>query len=258
MAKVPTKIKWWLKFKLISFLKLVGNFVRSRCMDISLKIVDGFAAATQVADSEVEKLEQPEVKGNAPVIESVTASGNQLVSPKRLCPEKPLDERYASVGSESVALKSASDGSSVSILEDETIKRSIDLAIDILVDPKKTNGFKYGNELLGKKASKSKLSKAIKRLENAITPENLHNINPVKNLVEQAHGLVKKELNAELAVTVAKVGISALTGVAGIVTTAVTLGASAPITVPAIIAAGAAIAKTVADSSKSIAATIEE
>jgi hypothetical protein len=42
------------------------------------------------------------------VIENVTASGNELVSAKRLCPQKLLDERRAIAASESGASERAS------------------------------------------------------------------------------------------------------------------------------------------------------
>ena len=226
-------------------------------MDAKFKITDSCGSAMPVS-GKVEKQEQPVAEEKAPAIESVTGNAGQLVPPKHLCPEVPLDGRRVDVADEGKGSKSANGETSLSIMEDEEIKKSIELAIDILGHPKRTKGFRYGNRSLGKKASGVRLSQALEKFEGQITPENRHNLNPIKNLIEQALEDVNKKRHRAIAAKVAKIGVPLVAGVASVAATVATLGASGPITIPAAIAAGAAIIGAVTDSGKSVAEAVAE
>jgi hypothetical protein len=223
-------------------------------MDTKCKITDSCGSATPVT-GESEKREQPVTGEEASGIESVIS---QLVAPERLCPGVLLGERCVDAVDEEEVPEPVIGETSPSIVEDEEVKKSIELAIDIIGHPKKTKNFKWGDKLLGKKASKKRLSQASEKLKGKITPENRHNLNPSKNLNEQALGIVSKKLNKARAMKAVKIGIPIVSGIASVVATAATLGASAPVTVPLAIAAGAAIAGTVADSGKAVAEAASE
>ncbi|MDR2721164.1 MAG: hypothetical protein LBB15_02655 [Puniceicoccales bacterium] len=213
------------------------------------KLINSYGQATLV-NGEIEK-QSVEIK-SGPAIESVTDDVGQLAPHGRLYLETPLGERHVDTVSEREAPEPVNSAIAIPIMEDGEIKKSIELATDILSHPEKTKGFGYGNKSLGKKASKDKLFRALKKLENEITQENRHNLNPIKNLMEQAHKDVSKKLNASRVKKAVTIGIPVVSGIASIVATAATLGAGAAITVPVAIAAGAAIAGAAADSGKSI------
>jgi hypothetical protein len=229
-------------------------------MDVEIKKISVPESPLLGEEGTITEKDQPSAVENLPTIASVSGDIGQFSAKETLCPETALNDRITSVSYEPPA-----EVDILAYVNSEEVQRCIDLTLDIITCPEKVENFKFEDRQLSKKEAEAKLAQVLENFKGKITTENRCNVKPIKNMVKQAFKIVHEKLHkeklhkaAKTAIKAAKIGGAALAAGAAIATTAITFGASSPVTIPMAASAIASIVDTMAESGKTVLETLKK